>query len=244
MTEAVHLEGLLFTDDTQVSTVIGHALDDFGIRMEIQSDVELALEAVRHRRLDAVLLDWSRPGDATRIARAAGKSFPNTSATIVAMVNQGSETHALLVGAHFMLFKPLIPEHARRCIRAAYGTMLDRRRRAGRVPVDVPGVARIAELGEMEVKISDLSLGGFALECGYLLPINTSILTRFSLPGTATSIQTSGTVVNANGPGRAGVRFSYVSEVDLSLLEDWLAVELAKLTKVEMPGKDIEENGY
>jgi hypothetical protein len=42
-------------------------------------------------------------------------------------------------------------------------------------------------------------------------------------------------VVNRNATGRAGIRFSFVPEKDLSLLESWLATELAKLESAEMP---------
>jgi hypothetical protein len=44
-----------------------------------------------------------------------------------------------------------------------------------------------------------------------------------------------GRVVNCNETGRAGIRFSFVPEEDLSILENWLATELAKLEVAEMP---------
>jgi c-di-GMP-binding flagellar brake protein YcgR len=159
------------------------------------------------------------------------------------MVNGHSETHALLVGANFMIHKPTDIDHARRCMRAAYGTMLQNRRRAARVPVDIAVVARVAEVGEIHARISDLSVGGLALYCSQPLQINREVLTQFSLPGTTGVIHATGKVVNANATGRAGVRFSFVPEDDRNLLENWLAVELAKLEKAEMPTGDGENEG-
>jgi hypothetical protein len=80
------------------------------------------------------------------------------------------------------------------------------------------------------------------LQCGQLLPTNREVLTQFLLPGAA-MVHATGRVVNADSKGRAGVRFSFVPEEDRNLLESWLAVELAKLEKAEMPTDDEEKEG-
>ena len=92
-----------------------------------------------------MIVDWDGVPDPSRIVRATRKSSPNSNSTIVAMVSGQSETHALLVGANFMIHKPTNEEHARRCMRAAYGTMPQNRRRSARVPVEIAVVGRVAE---------------------------------------------------------------------------------------------------
>lgn len=243
MNEYVQLDGLLLTNDTRVLSVMNQILDNFGIQTEVCNELNSALDAVTHRRLDAVIVDWDGTFDPTRIVRATRKSSPNSNSTIVAMVNGQSETHALLVGANFMIHKPTDIDHARRCMRAAYGTMLQNRRRAARVPVDIAVVARVAETGEIQARISDLSIGGLALQCTRSLPINREVLTQFSLPRINGVIHATGRIVNANETGRAGIRFSFVPEEDRNLLEGWLAVELAKLEKAEMPTDNVENRG-
>jgi len=243
MSEHVQLDGLLFTSDKQVVCVMNQILESFAIETEVCNELDSALDAVTHRRLDAVIVDWDGDFDPTRIVRATRKSSPNSNSTIVAMVSGRSETHALLVGANFMIHKPTDVNHARRCMRAAYGTMLQNRRRAARVPVDIPVVARIAELGEIQARISDLSVGGLALQGRQPLPVNGEVLTQFSLPGVSGMIHAAGRIVNANNSGRAGVRFSFVPEEDRNLLEGWLAIELAKLEKAEMPVGDGNNEG-
>jgi hypothetical protein len=240
MKQHVQLDGLLFTSDAQVLGVMNQILRSFAIETEVCSELDSALDAVTHRRLDAVIVDWDGVFDPTSIVRATRKSSPNSNSTIVAMVNGHSETHALLVGANFMIHKPTDVDHARRCMRAAYGTMLQNRRRAARVSVDIAVVARVDGFGEIQARISDLSVGGLALQCSQPLPTNREVLTQFSLPGNTGVIHASGRVVNANGTGRAGVRFSFVPEEDRNLLEGWLAVELAKLERAEMPTDDAE----
>jgi DNA-binding response OmpR family regulator len=244
MNDHVQLDGLLFTTDTQVLCVMNQILESFAIETEVCSELDSALNAVNHRRLDAVIVDWDGSFDPTLIVRAARKSSPNSNSTIVAMVSGRSETHALLVGANFMIHKPTDVDHARRCMRAAYGTMLQNRRRAARVPVDITVVARVADVGEIQARVNDLSVGGLALQCSQSLPVNREVLTQFSLPGVRGVIHATGRIVNANDTGRAGVRFSFVPEEDRNLLEGWLAVELAKLEKAEMPTDNVENEGH
>jgi CheY-like chemotaxis protein len=240
MKKHVHLDGLLFTSDAHVLWVMNQILESFAIETEICSELDAALDAVTHRRLDAVIVDWDGPFDPIRVVRAARKSSPNSNSTIVAMVNGHSETQALLVGANFMIHKPTDTDHARRCMRAAYGTMLQNRRRAARVPVDIAVVARVTDVGEIHARISDLSMGGLALQSGQPLQINREVLTQFSLPGNFLVIHATGRIVNANSSGRAGVHFSFVPEEDRNLLEGFLAVELGKLETAEMPTGNIE----
>jgi DNA-binding response OmpR family regulator len=242
MKEQVHLDGLLFTRDASVQQVMTGILDCFAIATEVSGEMETALDAVTHRRLDALIVDWDGAYDPTRVVRAARKSSPNANSTIVAMVNKGSETHALLVGANFMIHKPTDVEHAHRCMRAAYGTMLQNRRRARRVAVDVPVAARVNEVGEIEARISDLSVGGMALQCNRPLQMNQEVMAHFFLPRTNHLIHATGRVVNANATGRAGVRFAFVPEEELTLLESWLAGELAKIETAEMPIDDATKD--
>src|ERR1700733_16020309 len=114
--EQVRLDGLLFSSDTQVLGVMNQILESFAINTEVCGELNSALDAVSHRRLDAVIVDWDGVSDPTRIVRATRKSSPNSNSTIVALVSGQSETHALLVGANFMIHKPANVDHARCCM--------------------------------------------------------------------------------------------------------------------------------
>jgi Tfp pilus assembly protein PilZ len=235
MNPPIQLDGLLFSQDLQVLGVMNEVLTSFSITTQVCQEFAPAVDAVTHRRLDAIIVDWQNTDNPTRIVRSARKSSPNNNSTIVALVSPGEETHALLVGANFMIHKPADAEHAGRCMRAAYGTMIQNRRRAARVPVDIAVTTRVSELGLVAARISDLSIGGMALQCERPLQINLEALASFALPDSDRRIHVTGKVVNANASGRAGLRFSFVSEDDLETLETWLATELAKLEKAEMP---------
>ena len=140
-----------------------------------------------------------------------------------------------------MILKPADLDHANRCMRAAYGTMLQNRRRTARVSVDLPVRARVVNKDVIEARISDISVGGIALQCKEPLELHQEVFAQFSFPGFPHAIQVVGKIVNSNASGRAGVHFTYVPETDLMLLENWLANELAKLEKAEMPCYDGSE---
>jgi len=235
MSTPIRLDGLLFSHDNEVLAVMNQVLSSFAIETEVCQELGSAVDAVTHRRLDAIIVDWTEENDPSRVVRSARKSSPNSSSTIVALVSEGAETHALLVGANFMIHKPADLEHAGRCMRAAYGTILQNRRRAERVPVDIGVKARVAGMGVVEARISDLSIGGAALQCAQPLQLNLEVLAQFVIPNTDRLIHATGKVVNANSSGRAGIRFSFIPEDDLEYLESWLAAELSKFEQAEMP---------
>ena len=231
----VQLDGLLFSSDSEILGVMNQILGTFAINTEVCDELKLAIDTVTHRRLDTVIVDWNEGHDPTRVVRATRKSSPNSNSTIVAIVGEGSETHALLTGTNFLIHRPANVDHATRCMRAAYGTMLQQRRRAARVPVNIPVVARVTQLGPIEARISDISIGGLALQCSQPLQSDWEISVLFPLPNLNSLIRASGKVVNANQTGRAGIRFSFIPEEEVCVLEDWLATELAKLENAELP---------
>jgi DNA-binding response OmpR family regulator len=247
MRKHVRLDGLLFSTDTQILSLMNQTLDSFAIETEVFAEIGPALDALAHRRLDVVIVDWNAAKSPTRVVRAARKSSPNSNSTIVAMVNGSSEMQAaLLAGANFTIHKPTSHDDAIRCMRAAYGTMLQQRRRTARCTVDIRVVSTIAEVGCVEARLTDISIGGLALQCDKPLEIHSTVSLSFSLPATSQLIHVTGRVVNsiadADGRGRIGICFSSVSEDDFNLLVNWLADELAKLDNIEIPMEDLAAN--
>jgi len=243
MKTAVRLDGLLCTDDQKVLRMVAPALDTFAIETQVCHEATSAIDAVTHRRLDTVIVDWKGAYNPVRLLRATRGSSWNNRTTILAVVNGASETHsALRAGANFLIHKPSNTDGVCRCLRAAYGTMLLQRRRAARCPVDIPVIARFSELGKMEARISDISVGGLALQCKQPVERDKQVSLSFLLPSSNIMVHVAGQVVNADGRGRAGICFSFVPQNELKLLESWLAIQLARLEETEIPAGTISEN--
>jgi len=214
-------------------------LEQFAIDAQVSAELTTVLDAVNHRRLDTVIVDWNPMYNPTRVLRATRSSPWNNKSTILAVVNTGSETHAALkAGANFLIHKPSDFSSVTRCLRAAYGTMLLQRRRAARYPVDIPVVAKFSELGRIEARISDVSVGGIALQCKQPVEAGHQVSVSFLLPASNILIHVAGKVVNADKKGRAGVCFSFIPQNELSLLESWLTINLARLEEMEIPASE------
>jgi PilZ domain len=242
MNDQVQLDGILFSTDLAVLSVMNPILDSFGIKTEVYSDLNSTLDAVSHRRMDTVIVDWDDAHSPIRVVRAARKSSPNSNSTIVAVVSENCEMQAaLLAGVNFLIHKPTNHDHASRCMRAAYGTMLQQRRRVARCTVDIPLIATVAELGKLEARVSDISVGGLRLLCPRPLEINWTVSLSLVLPATHDVIHVTGKVVNTDKKGRVGICFSGILEAEFNLLVNWLATELAKLETAEIPVSQLLE---
>jgi hypothetical protein len=136
-----------------------------------------------------------------------------------------------------MIHKPLDLNNTQRCLRAAYGTMLQQRRRSARVLVDIPVYVRVSDLGKFVARISDLSISGLALHFEQELPLNHEVSLLVQLPESNSLIRVTGKIVNSNASGRAGVRFCSLPDEDLGCLQSWLAAQLANLEQAAMPAE-------
>lgn len=228
--DVMRLEGVLLTTDAQVLCIMNQVLDNFEIETEVCTEAGSALDAVSHRKLDALIVDWNGGDEPANVLTAMRKSDENARSTALAMVNGVPEMQAATrAGANFIINKPINFEQATRCLRAAYGTMLQQRRRAARYPVDIQTSANIVGQGNVGGKITDLSVGGLAFECKIPLYIEEQLSFEFRLPGTPTVIHVTGKVVNTDRKSRSGICFTSVPANELILLKQWLANRLARL---------------
>jgi ActR/RegA family two-component response regulator len=240
MKASVRLDGLLCSSDQRILTIMKPALDTFSIETQVCVELPPALDAVSHRRLDTVIVDWNGAYNPIRVLRATRGSSWNSKSTILAVVNEDHEMHsALRSGANFLIHKPSDADGVSRCLRAAYGTMLLQRRRAARCPVDIPVVAKFSELGKVEARISDMSAGGVALQCAQPVSVNLGVSMTFLLPSSNIVIHVAGKVVNADAKGRAGVCFTFIPETELKLLESWLGIQLNRMSEAEIPSEEL-----
>jgi len=236
MGASVRLDGLLCTTDEQVLRVLQPALDTFAIATTLCREADSGVLEVRKRRFDAVIVDWNGGDNPPRLLRATRHSSWNSKSTIFAMVENSDTVHgALRAGANFLIHKPADAQCVGRCLRAAYGTILQQRRRSERCSIDAPVVAKFSQLGKIEARVIDISVGGLALQCDQAVDLGLHVSLSFLLPASNILVHVAGKVVNADRHGRAGICFTFVPQEELKLLESWLAVQFAKLENAEIP---------
>ncbi len=136
-------------------------------------------------------------------------------------------------GAHFVLYKPVSAEQAQASLRAATILIKRERRRAARIPVQVPVQLTVTGL-ELEAILLDLSEEGMELLASQPLCPSAALHLQFGLPGNADPVRVHGEVAWASPNGQTGVRFVNLSEPLRRSLAEWVAAN-AKAVSVEDP---------
>jgi c-di-GMP-binding flagellar brake protein YcgR len=127
------------------------------------------------------------------------------------------------MGAHFVLYKPLVTERAKSSFRAARALMKRERRRNTRVAIQVPVTLSNAATGfRQNMVTSDLSEGGIAVQFAKKQKDPGPWQLSFTLPGSEKIIEVSGQAAWQNAGGQVGIRFINL-EVDIAHdLRSWL----------------------
>ena len=223
----MELRSLLLSQDPDLVDILHMALDDLGIGVEVYSTSPWAGEDIIDHRFDAVIIDFDVPG-ADDFLRGVRKSPSNTHSLTFAIVNPDTGVaSAFAMGANLALQKPITLESARNSLRAAYGLIMQERRRYFRYPVETIVILSPDENTTIVGTTMNISEGGMALKCDRELQMNGVVRLKFSLPAIKGELDARATVVWTDPIGRAGIRFEKLSNVAREKLAEWLAIQVA-----------------
>src|SRR5438270_857553 len=209
----MNLQALLLCSDDKIVRVLRRVLNDLEIAVEHCADSEIAVQKLSRRRFEAVIVDCDDPETASQILKAARSAPSNKKAVAVAIINSQSDVRsAFELGAHFVLYKPISAERAKSSFRAARALMKCERRRASRIPVEMPVMYRFKSNGEnssLERTVSsDLSEDGIGVRLARRHHDRGPMHLQFKLPGSNRLIEADAELAWENPNGQAGIRFS------------------------------------
>jgi CheY-like chemotaxis protein len=223
----MELRSLLLSQDSEMIDVLQTALGDLGIGVELYSSSSWALEDVRQHKFDAVIVDCDTAGG-TEFLNSVRNSPSNSRSLTFAIVSSDIGLPvAFQMGANLALQKPISVDTARSSLRAAYGLIMQERRRYFRYPVDLPVQVCPDEETILNAIAINVSEGGMALKCERELQANSLVRLSFYLPGTNSGMELGATVVWKDPLGRAGVRFESPSVTTRHRLNEWLESQMA-----------------
>lgn len=224
MTLVMTLRALLLCRDVHVLAVLPRLLERASIQPERCSTPEQAAERLARGKYEAVVVDCDDLAAAAEVLRSARSAPSNRRVLTLALVS-GEASLASGLGANFVLEKPIVPERAARVLRAAYGLMMQERRRYHRLPSN--GLVHLSYGSVLDHKavMTNLSRGGLALRGAPGLTAHQSLFLTFSLPGDAQSIRAQGETAWCCGE-RAGVKFLRFSRGARQKLDLWLGMRL------------------
>jgi len=202
--------------------VVQRALLDLGIGVEVYSTADWAREDLADSKFDAVILDCEVAGAPNLLQMIRGTA--NNSRTLAFAIVPDDETlqQALASGANLALEKPISVDRARSSLRAAYGLIMQERRRFFRHPLDVAVRVAVSERLQLVGTALNISEGGMAIRCDEELPINAQVKLVLLLPGEKAELEAKGTIVWKDARGHAGVRFEQMSAPNRENLNEWL----------------------
>jgi CheY-like chemotaxis protein len=226
MKTAMNLQSLVLCSDEKIVRVLRRVLNDLEIAVEHCADAELAIQKLSRRRFEAVIVDCEDSELASQILKAARNAPSNKKAVAVAIINEQSDVRAAFgMGAHFVLYKPISPERAKSSFRAARALMKCERRRACRVPVEMPVMYRFknGEHGELQRTVSsDLSEDGLGVRMPRHGRVRGPLHLQFKLPGATHLIEADAELAWENPNGQAGIRFIDLPSDTRHDLKAWL----------------------
>jgi len=220
----MNLQALVFGADEKVVRVLRRVLSELEIGMELCADAESASHKLTRRRFEAVIVDCTDAGTASRVLRSARSAPCNKRAVAVAIV--GAQTGlggSRDLGAHFVLHQPLSPERAKNSFRAVRALMKRERRRNARIAVETPVTIQVNDgAGQMRAVSSDIGEGGIAIQLAHRPKNFGAVTLQFSLPETQDHIECAGEVAWENPGRQIGLRFLNLAPAMLDRLNAWL----------------------
>jgi DNA-binding response OmpR family regulator len=222
----MNLQALVLCSDEKITRVLRRVLNDLDIAMEPCPSAEVAIQKLSRRRFEAIIVDCDDPALAGQILKAARSSPSNKKAVAVAIINgQTDVRNAFELGAHFVLYKPISAERAKGSFRAARALMKCERRRASRIPVEMPVMYRFkstqSELLERTLS-SDLSEDGIGVRLARRHHNRGPMSLQFKLPGSKELIEAEAELAWENPNGQAGIRFLELPVHTRESLREWL----------------------
>src|SRR5438132_11261423 len=184
------LKSLVLCSDEKIVRVLRRVLSDLDIRIEHCSDPDGAIRKLTRQRFEAIIIDCTDLKTASSVLKSARSAPCNKRAIAVAIMDGHSGLRSAFdMGAHFVLYKPLITERAKSSFRAARALMKRERRRNTRVAIEIPVTFRFNDgASQQHAATIDLGEGGIAVKLPQRPRNSDSMSVHFLLPGTDHSI--------------------------------------------------------
>lgn len=215
---------LVSTDDESIR-LLRRVLDEMGIAFDVSGDPAQAVNAVATNKYDAVIVDCDDLPGGVEVMRDLRRGASNKAAIVFAITNGTTVRAAFDRGANFVLEKPIAPERAIRGLRAAHGLMMRERRRYLRQSVSIPALITLGDGMELRATIIDVSEGGLSMRGLDPSLQGSYVRLNFELPNARRNFDIRAEISWTGPEGRAGMRFSSISDTTRAELLRWLEVQ-------------------
>lgn len=219
----MELRALVVCPDQEAESLLALVQSEMGMSAEHTSSISRGIELVESRRFDAIILDYRGDESSEEFLARLRKSAENRDCMLLAVVEgEFNARHVFVLGASFVLYRPLSSERTRVSLRAASSLLGRERRRANRTPVGAPASVAYPGAPEINALLANLSESGTAIHTPSKIPAATKVYFEFALPGQKQLVRLSGEVAWQDSSGRSGIRFLDVPQTSRRLMQTWL----------------------
>jgi ActR/RegA family two-component response regulator len=223
------VNALLVSSDSALLGVLRRSAEELGIRPQESASVGKAAALLTTRRFEGIIVDTDALADASEFIEALRNTPSNKSSIIIAVVGgRTSPCDAFRKGANMVLEKPVAADRLVRSLRAAHSLMTRERRRALRLPIEMPVMLRLGGGAEDRASATDIGEGGIGVEALFPLKLHDTIRFRCQLPDSEIELSGSALIVNATKDGHAGLSFVGINPQFRSDLTHWLAARIER----------------
>ena len=228
---SLNLASLLVSRDPELVRPLRSAFERHSIGVEVCIGPHAGSEILLSEHYDAVIVDCDDLEGGLDLMRGLRSSSANKNSVAIAVLNQRTTTgQAFQMGANFVVQKPLSPVNATRCVSAAVAMMTRERRRYYRHPVEFLVTASFGK-EEIDVKATNISEGGMALQFSGPVPAGNLSKIWFRLPDMSSPLEFRADLAWADEEGHAGVRFVELPRKIQETIEDWLTRQASMKAK-------------
>jgi CheY-like chemotaxis protein len=233
------LQLLIFSQDSSVVGLVRAVLQDLSVAgCYFDTDSTRALEVLRSRHFDGIILDCYDLDCAQEILTRIRRGPSNRQTPVIAIVNDAKDIRAIQSsGANFYVCKPLSSATLKAHLNKAFDAMQKEHRRYFRYAVSLPLFVGAKKEGFASAKLINVSADGLAILLRRSAKLEGAVSLRFDLPSIDPyRVDAEGEIAWTDAEGHIGIKLSHMPAEARRKYAEWLDVlhsqhELRRLTE-------------
>jgi CheY-like chemotaxis protein len=222
----VDLKALIISPDAKTAAVFVESLRDLKVTAQVCADQASASERFSQAKFEAVVVDLDNILERLTFVESVRQGRTNRNAVVIAIAtNDSAKKRASEHNASFVIERPLIEEHLLAVLRAAYGFMLQDRRRYFRLVTELAVSIRTSAGAEFQGKTINISSEGMAIRTPRSLQEGETVGVVFAISNLGPLMIAEGTVIWDDKHGKAGLHLRFASSRDKDRISEWLDSE-------------------
>lgn len=234
MNSACELQAVVVGSDPAVFDSVLPCLKELGIAPSVYTHPVSALQTLTRQKIDAFFVDRETDPELSVLRRM--RTSPSSWAAVgFAIVPERKSVSEASRVADFVMDKPLTPVSINRAVRAAYGIMLNERKRYFRHSVQLPIHVTDSTYRKFVGQTINVSKTGIAVECTAPVAARDTVQLEFQLPDTGHKLSCKAQIIWTADHAKAGLAFTEMKSADRERLTGWIEEEFYRLCQLPAP---------